>query len=105
MTQRKLWHAGDYASRARRLMLTVRATSRCWRCERLLADCRPHKNRRAAFWTAGHVDDSDPLSELRLECSTCNFSHGDGQRTGRNHRRNGNPTSRQWFVTQSPQRP
>ena len=103
MKVRKPWHSGDYQARQRALMRTVRSTSRCWRCGRLLHEHRPHKDGRSPFWTAGHIVDSDRSSPLALEASTCNFEAGGKLR----HRkqRNGNPTSRRWLDHEPPRRP
>jgi hypothetical protein len=96
----------DY--RRRRQLLVVWALShpgeaRCWQCGQTLATCGPnrdgrHRNGARAKWTAGHVLDGDPASQLALECSPCNYrrgaEHGNRQRPHRPLRRPGPPPGR-----------
>jgi hypothetical protein len=93
----RLHYAGTYRRRA--CIVRARAyadpTTICWRCGRRLDQVPPHKTGRRARWTAGHVIDGDPRSELRAECSPCNLSAGavlgnTGRPPGRN------PHSRRW---------
>jgi hypothetical protein len=93
-------HRGTYQRRARALVQRAnRAPStKCWRCGKLLADHRAHRDGRPAFWTAGHVIDSDPNSILMAEASICNFAAGARLKNQRAKRRNGNPQSRRWFT-------
>lgn len=71
-------HRGDYQVRAKRVTDAARAdtSTTCWRCGRTLAAHPPHRNGKRPWWTAGHIIDSDPLSPLAAEASTCNFSAG-----------------------------
>ena len=93
-------YRGGYARRARTLVAHARRDplTTCWRCGKTLAEHRAHKDGRPAFWTAGHVIDSDPNSPLAPEASTCNFKFGGKLKHERAKRRNGNPTSRRWFT-------
>jgi hypothetical protein len=102
---RKPWHSGTYATRRRALFRTIRPESTCWRCGLLLDQHQPHKDGRLAFWTAGHVIDSDVTSPLALEASTCNFKHGGKLRHVLARRGNGNPTSRRWLDPEPMRRP
>ena len=102
---KKPWHSGDYAARRDRLFATIRPTSKCWHCGLLLEDHEPHNDGRPAFWTAGHVIDSDVRSPLALEASTCNFKAGGRLRHVLAARRNGNPTSRRWLDPEPMRRP
>ncbi|MEZ5217867.1 MAG: hypothetical protein R2715_15080 [Ilumatobacteraceae bacterium] len=82
-------HKNDptYAKRAAAVRAAAKRNpdTRCWRCGRTLAEHAPHKSGRAAWWTAGHVNDGEVGGELRAEASTCNYSagasYGNAQRT------------------------
>lgn len=71
-------YKGTYHVRSRALVKAAKANpnTRCWRCGLTLPEHDPHKTGRAAYWTAGHVRDGDPLSPLLPEASTCNYRAG-----------------------------
>ncbi len=66
-------------------------TTRCWRCDRTLAEVRTVKPR--ATWDAGHVNDGQIGGPLKAECSPCNRGHG---AILGNTRRTGLRTTRTW---------
>lgn len=72
------WYRGSYHVDSRRVREAAYAdpTTRCWRCGATLAMHAPHRNGKPARWTAGHLRDSDPMSPLLPEASTCNKSAG-----------------------------
>ena len=84
-------HSGSYHVRARQVREAAKASpsTKCWRCGRTLDMHPPHRNGRPPFWTAGHVRDSDPMSPLMPEASTCNYSAG-------NQLKRADVTSRDW---------
>lgn len=69
-------HRGTYHRRSRLVVAAARAdlSTRCWRCNRTMAEIRKVKPR--AIWTAGHLVDGQIEGELRPECSPCNFGAG-----------------------------
>ena len=76
-------HGGAHYQRLAKLVTDTakrEPNTRCCRCNNTIDQCKPHRNGRRAFWTAGHKTPRQHVSTLRLcdleaECSTCNFSH------------------------------
>jgi hypothetical protein len=87
-------HRGTYhmASMRVRAMAYANPNTRCWRCQRTLAEIRRTKPK--AIWTAGHILDGVPESPLLAECSPCNY--GAGARLGNSRKRPGLNVSRRW---------
>ena len=82
-------HRGDYHVRSRQVRERANAdpTTTCWRCGLTLDEHEPHRDGKAATWTAGHIIDGDPTSPLAPEASTCNYSAG--ARSGNQRRATG----------------
>jgi len=95
MRRHRPHYAGTYRSRAERLVVAATAdvTTTCGRCGLRLDQHAPHRNGRPAFWTAGHVIDSQVDGPLRPEASTCNMAAGGRLGAARSR---GVPTSRSW---------
>ena len=95
MRRHRPHYAGTYRTVAQRLVATANAdqATTCGRCGLRLDEHSPHANGRPAFWTAGHVIDSQGDGPLRPEASTCNMAAG-GQLAAR--RRWNVTTSRTW---------
>lgn len=72
------WHKGTHQARAKRITDAANRdpNTRCWRCDKTLAEHQPHKTGKPARWTAGHVIDGLIDGPLAPEASTCNFSAG-----------------------------
>lgn len=88
-------YGGSYRTVAQRLVATANAdqATTCGRCGLRLDEHSPHANGRPAFWTAGHVIDSQVDGPLRPEASTCNMAAGGRLGAARSR---GVPTSRSW---------
>jgi hypothetical protein len=67
MRRHRPHYAGTYPARARRLVAAATADTAtvCGRCGLRLDQHAPHRNGRPAFWTAGHVTDSQVDGPLR----------------------------------------
>lgn len=87
-------YRGNYHQQAARIRDAANAdpTTRCWRCQRTLAEVQMQKP--TARWTAGHLIDGLAGGPLAAECSPCNFAAG-ARRANDRRRRQPNP-SRQW---------
>ena len=77
------------AGAAIRARANANPNTRCWRCERTMADIR--KDHPNATWDAGHIIDGTLAGGLAAECSRCNRSHGAAMGNAQRE-----PTSRRW---------
>lgn len=70
-------HRGPHQRLARIVVARARANpaTLCRRCLLRLDQHPPHRDGRAAYWTAGH-DDRDLTLPMGPEASTCNYSAG-----------------------------
>lgn len=89
-------YRGTYHARSRRLTKAAHAdpTTRCWRCNRTLAEVRQTKPK--AIWTAGHLVNGQVDGPLAPECSPCNYSHGASDGNAQRKRQTPSHTTLRW---------
>lgn len=93
--QRKPWHTGTHpkVSAAIRAAAWANPDTRCWRCNRTLAEMPLHRTGRRPWWTGGHINDGQVDGAELPECSHCATSTGARRGNRMRERR-----SRRWFA-------
>lgn len=91
---------GAYHADSTRLNAQANANphTRCWKCNRTLAELPPHTTGRPAYWTTGHERPGDPTSPLHHECSHCACREGGLSGHARQQASQATPT-RNWYRT------